>query len=101
MEGPIRCFYRCVNLPNPKIIAGFAVGRETRRAVNRNYLKHLLRESFRLNKYLLDKFIQKGKSLLLVFVYTAQEGGSTKETRLQTVEKAMLGIFSQLEKTVQ
>ena len=47
--------------------------RNFKRAVDRNRIKRLVRESYRLNKHLLDDVIPKGKYLLIAYIYTGKE----------------------------
>ncbi|MGI6717976.1 MAG: ribonuclease P protein component [Bacteroidales bacterium] len=42
-------------------------------AVNRNKIKRLLKESYRLNKNLIHKFVNKNEQLLICFIYTKKD----------------------------
>ena len=59
----------------PPLQAGFAVSaRNFKRAVDRNRVKRLTREAYRLQKQdLQDRLNEKGRALALFFVYTGKD----------------------------
>jgi ribonuclease P protein component len=76
---PFRVFYLFVRTPlpagQPPLQAGFgASARNFKRAVDRNRIKRLTREAYRLQKQdLQDRLKEKGQALALFFVYTGKD----------------------------
>jgi ribonuclease P protein component len=61
--------------PAPPLQTGFAAGsRHFKKAVDRNRIKRLSREAYRVQKQpLIDHLMEKGLSMALFFVYTGKE----------------------------
>ena len=83
---PFRVFYLPGHLPAASAIpaapaarrplqAGFGAGnRNFKRAVDRNRIKRLMREAYRLQKHLLEEHLEKNKlSLAVFFIYVGKE----------------------------
>ena len=85
---------KLVYIPFPAEDMSFKTGvsvpkRNFKRAVDRNYLKRLMREAFRKNKYLVyDKFKQP---YAFMFIYTGN-----KQSDLKTLSESFQHIFHQL-----
>lgn len=66
-------------------------------AVDRNRIKRLIREAYRLNKYTLDRsFLKENQTLAIAFVYLKNEM-SDYETIEKSVRKALKEIERQLK----
>jgi ribonuclease P protein component len=72
---PFRLLYLAAQQGGPGIRAGFTVSSKTfPRAVDRNRIKRLCREAYRLQKKELETVVQKNDySLHLFFIYTGRE----------------------------
>src|SRR5579871_2290870 len=73
---PFKVFFLLAQTPgSPPIQAGFgAASRQFRKAVDRNRIKRLSREAWRLQKQpLVDHLGQKGKSLAVFFIYIGKD----------------------------
>ncbi len=89
---PLQMAYLPIEHTTDSLIqAGFSVSkRKFKHAVDRNKIKRLMRESYRLNKnILLEKHTKKH---ILMFIYTTNTIQSYQE-----IEKAMLHIFKHLK----
>jgi len=80
IEKPLRLFYLTEGEQPNVISVGFAVTKNLRRAVDRNHIKRLMREAFRLQHTMFSNGQIEGE-LKLVIMYT---GSKTKKP--QTVQ---------------
>ncbi len=90
---PLKVVY--LKLPGPSsypVQAAFSVSRKNfRRAVKRNLLKRLMRESYRLHKKMLHEAMEDGQYLAVMFIYAGRE---IKDYNV--VESAMKQALSKL-----
>ena len=79
------------------IQAGVTVsGRSFKRAVDRNRIKRMIREAYRLQKFQLEeKLLQESKQLALFFIYTSKDMSDYK-----TIETACGNIIRKLLKQI-
>ncbi len=72
---PLRVVYITNEAADAPLQAGFTVsGKKFKRAVDRNRIKRLMRESYRLQQHpLLNQLEKAGKRLALFFLYTGKE----------------------------
>ena len=72
---PIRVQYKMVDQLTVSLQAGFSVSsRNFKRAVDRNRIKRLMREAYRLQKLPLEQALQtKERQLALFLIYTGKE----------------------------
>jgi ribonuclease P protein component len=72
---PLRVLYLPLQNPNFPLKAGFTVNaRNFKKAVDRNRIKRLMRETYRLQKNkLLKQLDENNSSLVIFFVYTGKE----------------------------
>ena len=92
---PLKVVFSKTKLENDRPLkAAFSVSkRNFKRAVNRNYLKRLMRETYRLNKSVLAELLtQNNVQMDVMFIYAAKE---LKD--YQTVEKSMLKCLDKLK----
>ncbi|HOV98828.1 MAG TPA: ribonuclease P protein component [Bacteroidota bacterium] len=76
------------------VMAGFAVSRSVRRAVDRNRAKRLLREAYRHYKHLLWNVAKENKlSLSIVFVV---KSSNIEQLSLRTIEDDMKVLFKKI-----
>ncbi len=100
IEGDfLRCLIATVSEPTAgpgkEILVGFVVSRSIRRAVERNRLKRLMRESFRLNRNILGApGNTPRKRLNLVFMYVPNKKKSTNNITYQEIEKDMRQLLT-------
>lgn len=92
---PIRVIYLPVAIQDTPLKAGFTVSTKYfKNAVDRNKIKRLMRESYRLQKNnLANELIKNNQQLALFFIYTSSELPKYKEvfeksgTLLDRIEK--------------
>ena len=72
---PVKALYSFVDNSSSLVQAGVAVSsRNFKKAVDRNRIKRILRESFRLQKTELEKKLQdSNRSLIVFFIYSGRE----------------------------
>ncbi len=94
---PIKIIYRLCELPagiaEPNVLVGFSVPkRKIKNAVNRNRVRRILREAWRLNKHHLYKIIPPGQQLHCFLIYT-----DDKPIRLKTAQYAVAKLTERFQ----
>lgn len=78
----------------PKVIAGFSVRRTVKRAVDRNRVKRLMRESYRLNKHLLLPFVEKSSDIVEIAFLFPQAMATAPLPTFKQVEHDVMEVLS-------
>ncbi len=74
----------------------------TRRSVERNRLKRLLRESYRQNKHqLLKTCIEKNFSWVLIFTFKNLHNISAKKISYKIVEKEVITLIDEIKNYIE
>jgi len=96
-NSPFRVLYFFPEENIAPLQSGFAVsGKHFKKAVDRNRIKRLMREAYRLQKTLLTENLKKqGKFMIVFFIYTGNEISEYKH-----VESKMLSALKRLNKIV-
>ena len=82
----------------PGVKCAFAVHKRSGKAVWRNRVKRLLRESYRLNKHsLVSKCVSKNRMLFVIFSLNSINQQNRKEIFLKDVFPNAVDILNQLE----
>jgi len=86
-SGSLRCSILINNEEKNGISVGFAVTRNIKKAVLRNRIKRLLRETYRLNKHIIyEAMLKKKKSVKIVFLYLRTIVGRPKVIMKSEIE---------------
>lgn len=96
---PFRIYYIYSKNNEPSLQAGYGVSiKRFKKAVDRNRVKRLMREAYRLQKPGLLSFLNERKfSLILFFIYTGKEMAVHDEvfTKMQLIIKRLLIILNE------
>lgn len=95
LSYPLRVVFLERTLPGEKVAVLISVPKKRlKRAVDRNRVKRLIRESYRLNKHLLIDFLNETDrpGLDLAFIYIGNETESFRK-----IESAMIKTFDKLK----
>lgn len=76
---------------------GFTVNKNTKGAVVRNRLKRLMRESYRLNKHILDTDSLKKIALSAVFIFRKKKTMPEKNVGLNIANEDIMKILKKLK----
>jgi ribonuclease P protein component len=96
LERPLRLFY-VIEPDQPRSIAvGFAVTRGLRRAVDRNYIKRLMRESFRLQQVIVTNSQTVTGALKLVILYAGGKSKNPKTVSLNEISTSMHALLNSI-----
>lgn len=91
---PYKVIFRCLDATDEPLQIAISVSKRfSKLAVNRNRVKRLIRETYRLNRNeLKKKLIQQGKSIELIFIFVGK-----KEESFQFMESRMKKVLDQLK----
>jgi len=101
VQGPgLRCYFKKKQRENgaPTVRAGFAVAKkDVPLAVDRNRLKRLMREAFRLNKAGINAAAQhKDLEIDLVLILKVLRGADVRKMKFTAVEGALTEVLAKI-----
>lgn len=103
VEKTILCFYQIedsANEPN-QILVGFSVSKKIGKAVVRNRIKRLMRESYRLHKDILQDTTTCIKyRASMIFVFGKTDSDTSKKIKFGAVEQDIIQLLQRFKKIV-
>jgi ribonuclease P protein component len=96
IEKPLRLFYLTEGGQSNAISIGFAVTRNLRRAVDRNHIKRLMREAFRLQHAVLNNKRQLDGRLKLVIMYAGSKTRKPQMVQLKEISAPMHTLLANI-----
>jgi len=105
-SGKIKCYYiveRAIRDDSQiSVKVGFSVPRRTvRKAIDRNHLKRLMRESFRTQKPMLVEYLKKTHhSLDILFIYRSKTNQHPRSMKLADVQADITGVLNRLRNQI-
>ena len=86
---------------DPPILVGFAVGKALKRAVDRNRVKRLMRESYRLNKDIVySKAREANKQVRLIFLFSMRSASRRMPPVYSVVETDIKSILNSVSRMI-
>lgn len=84
------------------IRVGFSVPRrEVKKVVDRNRVKRLMREAYRLNKYMILETVRENSlNLDILFIYRGTVEAKPRYLKMENVQPDMIHCFSVLQKQI-
>lgn len=80
-----------------RVKVAFVVPRTIRRATDRNRIKRLMRESYRLNKHIIPaQFYSASERLSLLFLFNIKKKGSLAMPQFTDIENEMKAILNEI-----
>lgn len=100
-DKKIKAIYLIENNPESIVKIAAAVSRKLGKAVWRNRIKRLIRESYRLNKQdLLSVVSSEGKSLKIIFSAYNLNEKKNKKIKLNEIMPGVLEVMSHIKKNI-